>query len=116
MNPKRDEPMERRARLSPEGREVLGELERSFEAFEAPSEEVRARIEALPPSERKELVSIFGAMALDMADRQRENRQHAVLAASAAEIVREAQGRERAAGMPVDPDMTLGDALEILGR
>lgn len=117
MNHERDEPRDRRrARLSPEGREVLDELERSSGAFEAPSEEVLARIEALPASERKEIVTIFGEMALDMAERQRENRQRAVLAASAAEIVREAQERERAAGRPVDPDMTLGDALEMLGR
>ena len=35
---------------------------------------------------------------------------------SAWETVREAQERERDAGRPVDPNMTLGDALEILGR
>ena len=117
MSHEHDEPMERRrARLSPEGKELLDELERSSEAFEPPSEKVRARIEALPPSEREELVAIFGAMALDMAERQRENRQRAALAASAAEAIREAQERQRAAGSLVDPDMTLGDALEILGR
>ena len=105
-----------RSRLSPAGRELLDELERSSEAFEAPSEEVRARIEALHPSERKELVSVFGAMAMDMAERQRENICNARLAASTVEIIREAQERERAAGRPVDLDMTLGDALEILGQ
>ena len=51
-----------------------------------------------------------------MAERQRESRQRAALAASAAEAIREAQERERAAGRPVDPDTTLGDALEIPGR
>ena len=113
LNPERDESIERRrTRLSPEGRELLEELERASEA----SEEARARIEALPPSERKEIVAIFGAMALDVAERQRENILNVHLATSSAQIIREAQGRERAAGRPVDPDMTLGDALEILGR
>ena len=85
MNPERDEQVERcRARLPPEGREVLDELERSSKAFEAPSEEARARIEVLPPSERKEVVAIFGAVALDIAEKQRENRQRAVLATSTA--------------------------------
>ena len=89
MNRERDEPRDRhRARPAPAGREVL----------------------------EKEIVAVFGAMALDMAERQRENRQRAALAASAAEIVQEARERERAAGRPVDPGMTLGDALEILGR
>lgn len=42
MNHEPDEQMAlRRARLSPEGREVLDELERSSEAFEPLSEEVR---------------------------------------------------------------------------
>ena len=117
MSHERDQPMDlRRARLSPASREVLDELERCSEAFEPPSEEVLARIEALPPSERKEIVAVFGALALDVAERQRENRQRASFAASSAEAIQEAQEREKAAGRPVDPDMTLGGALEILGR
>jgi hypothetical protein len=40
----------------------------------------------------------------------------AQVAASFMQIIQESQERERAAGRPVDPDMTLGDALEILGR
>ena len=38
------------------------------------------------------------------------------MAVGAAEAIREAQERERVAGRPVDPDMTVGDALGILGR
>ena len=117
MDHERDESRERRrARLSQAGREILDKLERSSEASEAPSQEVLSRLEVLPPSERKEIVAMFGAMAMDMAERQRENRQRAVFAASSAEAIREAQERQRAAGRPVDPDMTLGDALEILGQ
>lgn len=92
--------------------DLLAELERVAEAFGPPFEEARARLESLPPSERREVVALFGALALDVADRQRENRQRAAFAASSAEAIREAQERERAAGRPVDPAMTLGDALE----
>ena len=112
----RDDLRRRRSRLSPAAQELLAELERSAEVFEPPSEGVRARIEALPTSERKYVVAVFGEMALNMAERQSENRQRAALAASSAEAIREAQERERAARRPVDPNMTLGDALEILGR
>lgn len=116
MGNERDDLRRRRSRLSLAAQEILAELVRSAEAFEPPSEGVRARIEALPPSERKHIVAIFGEMALNVAERQRENMRGAALAASAAEAIREAQERERAAGRPADPGMTLGDALEILGR
>lgn len=105
----------RREKLSPAGRDALDALERSSEAFGPPFEEARTRLESLPPP-NVEVVALFGELALDVADRQREELQRAAFAASAAEAIREAQERERAAGRPVDPDMTLGDALEILGR
>ena len=55
-------------------------------------------------------------MAPEMAARQRENIRDARLAASTAEIIREARERERTAGRPADPGTTLGDALEMLGQ
>ncbi len=74
------------------------------------------RIQTLPPKDGEEIAAIVGAMAQDFEERRRENLRNARLAMSAAEAIREAQERQRAAGKPVDPDMTLGDALEILGR
>lgn len=74
------------------------------------------RIRSLPPEEGEEVAAIFGVMAQGFAERQRENMRGAALAASAADAIREAQERERAAGRPVDPNMTLGDTLEILSR
>ena len=117
MSHEGDQPIERRrTRLSPVGRDVLDALERSSEAFGPPFEEARARLESLPPSERREVVALFGALAPDVADRQQKEVQSGAFAASAAEAIRKAQERERAAGRPVDPNITLGDALEILGR
>lgn len=117
MDHERDELRDRRrSRLSPAGREFLAELERAADALEPPSEETMARADALPPSDREEIASIFGAMAQEAAERQRENMNNAAVAASAREAILEAQERERDAGRPVDPNMTLGDALEILGR
>ena len=56
-------------------------------------------------------------MAQEFAQKQREASRNAATAASAHEAILEAQERERAAGRPADPDMTLAaDALEILGR
>ena len=45
-----------------------------------------------------------------------EASRSAARAGSFMEIIQEAQERERAAGRPVDPNMTVGAALEILGR
>ncbi len=106
----------RRSKLSPEGRELLAELERAADALVPPLEETLARAATLSPSDREEITAIFGAMAQEFAELQRENMRNAAFAASAAGAIREAQERERAAGRPVDPGMTLGDALEILGR
>lgn len=55
-------------------------------------------------------------MVRELAERQRENMRGATLAMSAAEVIREAQEQERAAGKPTDPNMTLGNVLQILGR
>lgn len=81
-----------------------------------PSEEVLARVDNLPPSDREEIAAIFGAIAQSFAERQREAMHSAVFALTAVDVIRESQERERAAGRPVDPNVTLGDALEILGR
>lgn len=106
----------RRSRLSPAGAEVLDELERLEEALEPPSEKMLARIARLPSSDRAEIAAIFGGMSEKLAKRQRENMQAAAQLASFEEAILEAQERQRAAGMPVDQNMIVGDALEILGR
>ena len=114
----RDELRERRAaRLSPAGRDLLREIERSLQGAEFPDPgPYIERIQALPPKDGEEIAAIVGAMAQEFAERQRENMRGAAFAQSAADAIREAKERERAAGMPVDTSMTLGDALEILGR
>lgn len=104
------------SRLSSAGRELLAGLKRVADSLEPPSEETLARAATLPPSDREEIAAIFGAMAQEFAKRQRENMRNAAFAASAADVIREAQERQRAAGRPVNSYMTLGDALEILGR
>lgn len=106
----------RRSRLSPAGREMLDEMQRLEETLELPSDEMLGYIAALPPSDRAEISAIFGGMAQEYAKRQRENMRNAAQAASFKEIILEAQERERVAGRPVDPHMTVRDALEILGR
>lgn len=102
--------------LSPAGKELLVELERLEDTLEPPSEEMLGRIAILPPSDRAEIVASFSAMSQEFAVRQQENIRGAAQTASFKEIILEAQERERAAGRAVDPNMTVGDALEILGR
>ena len=116
MGHERDDPRRRRSRLSPAGQELLVELERAAEAFEPPPEETLFRVGSLPSSEREEVAAIFGTMAREFAEHQRENMQNAAFAATAADAIREAQERDRAAGRGVDPNTKLGDALGILGR
>ena len=117
MDHERDETRERRAaRLSPAGRELLAEIERVLEGPNPPDPgPFIERIQALPPNDQAELASIVGGMGRDFGARSEEDREAAEAARQAAEIIRKAQERERAAGRPVDPNMTLGDALEILG-
>ncbi len=117
MDHERDELGERRRRrLSPAGKDLLAELERLEATLEPPSEEMLGRIATLAPEERAEIAAFFGGKAQEIAARQREYLQGAAQAASLLDVLREAEERERAAGRAVDPNMTVGDALKILGR
>lgn len=118
MDHERDELLERRrSRLSLAGREILEDAELAMsQPYPPDPAELVERIRALPPEEGEEVAAIFGVMAQGFAERQRENTRKAAQAASFKEIILEAQERERAAGRPVDPHTTVGDALEILGR
>jgi DNA-binding PadR family transcriptional regulator len=111
----RDELAEQRRKkeLTPKGRELLEEVERMADSSEPPSEEILARVNALPPSDQAELVSILGGTVARGEERHRRKED---LARSAAETIREAEEQELAAGRPANPHMTLGEALEILGR
>jgi hypothetical protein len=103
----------RKKELTPAGRGLLEEIERMAGSSEPPSEEILARVSALPPSDQAELVSILGEK---VARGEEGHKRGADLARSAAETVREAEERELAAGRPLNPHMTLREALEILGR
>ena len=103
----------RKKELTPAGRGLLEEIERMAGSSEPPSEEILARVSALPPSDQAELVSILGET---VARGEEGHKRGADLARSAAETVREAEERELAAGRPLNPHMTLREALEILGR
>jgi hypothetical protein len=99
----------RKKELTPTGRGLLEEIER----MAGSSEEILARVSALPPSDQAELVSILGEK---VARGEEGHKRGADLARGAAETVREAEERELAAGRPLNPHMTLREALEILGR
>jgi hypothetical protein len=103
----------RKKELTPAGRALLEEIERMANTSEPPSEEILARVSALPPSDQAELVSILGGM---VARGEEGHRKGEDLARSAAETIREAEEQELAAGRQVKPHMTLREALEILGR
>ena len=102
------------SKLSPAGAELLVRLERLERVLGPSSDEMLGRIAVLHPSDRTEISAIFGGMAQEFAERQRENVSKAAQAASFMEITQEA--RERAAGKRMHPNMPVGDALEILGR
>ena len=80
------------------------------------SEEILARVSALPPSDQAELVSILGVRAHEAGVWEEEHIQHSDLVRSAAETIREAQEHELAAGRRVNPYLMLREALEILRR
>ena len=50
----------RKKQLTPAGRELLEEIERMATSSEPLSEETLARVNALPPSDQAELLSILG--------------------------------------------------------
>ncbi len=103
------------ARLSPAGREMLVALERALDEPQGPDpEEFVRHVEALPPSDQVELEAIVSSVGSEAGAKAEEYREAEEAARQAAEIIREAQRRERAAGRPVDPNITLGDALKIL--
>ena len=103
----------RKKQLTPASRELLEEIERMATSSEPLSEETLARVNALPPSDQAELLSILGAK---LARRDEQYRRKEDLARSAAETIREAEEQELAAGRQVNSHMTLREALEILGR
>jgi hypothetical protein len=103
----------RKKQLTPAGRELLEEIERMANTSEPLSEGILVRVNALPPSDQAELVSILGGK-LARGDEGYTRKED--LARSVAETVREAEEQELAAGRPVKPHMTLREALEILGR
>lgn len=105
----------RAARLSPAGRELLAEIERALEGPTPPDPaSFIERIGALPPNDRAEIVSVVGGMGREFGARAAANQEQVAMMGEAAEIIREAQERDRAAGLPVDENMTLGEAIEKL--
>ncbi len=103
----------RKKELTPAGRELLEEIERMAGSSEPLSEEILDRVNALPPSDQAELVSI---LAGKVARGEEGYKRGTDLARSAAETIREAEEQELAAGRRVKPHMTLREALEMLGR
>jgi hypothetical protein len=114
----RDEIAEQRRKkqLAPAARQVLEVIERAADSSEPLSGEILARVNALPPSDQAELLSILGVRAHEAGVWEKEHIQPADLARSAAETIREAQEYELAAGRRVNPYLTLREALEILGH
>ena len=69
-----------------------------------------------PPTVRRSSPSSAAWLRTTRVSNERPREAGAAQAASFMEIIQEAQELERAAGRPVDPNMTVGGALEILGR
>ena len=116
MDQEHDELRKRRAaRLSPAGRELLAEIERGLDGPNPPDPTpFIERIGALPPNDRAEIVAVVGGMGRGFGARASANQEQAAMMGEAAEIIGEAQERDRAAGLPVDENMTLGEAIEKL--
>jgi hypothetical protein len=93
----------RKKQLTPVGRQLLDEIERAVEDSSAQSaEEILERMDALPPVDQAELVSILGVMAHEKAkatpDYWEEHERNAHLVRSATETIQKAQEQEQAAG------------------
>jgi hypothetical protein len=110
----------RKKQLTPVGRKLLDEIERAVEDSSAlPAEEILERMDALPPADQAELVSILGVMAHEKAKATpdwEEHERNADLVRSATETIQQAQEQEQAAGRAVTPHMTIREALEVLRR
>ena len=111
----------RKKQLTPVGRQLLDEIERAVEdSYAQPAEEILERMDALPPADQAELVSILGVMVHEKAkatpDYWEEHECNADLVRSATETIQKAQEQEQAAGRAVTPHMTIREALEVLRR
>ena len=112
----------RKKQLTPLGRKLLDEIERALEDSSAlRAEEILERMDALPPADQAELVSILGVMAHEKAkvtpnNHWQEHERIADLVRSATETIQQAQEQEQAAGRAVTPHMTIREALEVLKR
>ena len=77
-------------------------------------------MDALPPADQAELVSILGVMAHEKAkatpNHWEEHERNADLVRSATETIQQAQKQEQAAGTAVTLHMTIREALEVLRR
>lgn len=116
MDYERDElKAQRAAKLSPAGRELLAEIERALDGPNPPDPTpFIERIGALPPNDRAEIVAVVGGMGREFGARAAASQEQVTMTGEAAEIIREAQERDRVAGLPVDENMTLGQAIEKL--
>jgi hypothetical protein len=110
---------QRKEKASPEVRSLYEDLQATqgtgaevdgpeFQAFEA-------RIEALSPSDRADFVALLETAAFASRREIAENRETIEKLRGAERVFEAAHEKLRAEGKPIDPDMTLGEAYEVLG-
>jgi hypothetical protein len=107
----------RAERLSPAGREVLAEIREATAADDhdaIPS--LLERIRDLPPHEQREIGEILALEAQGYAAEGARLLSVAEAAEEAERVIRAAQEKLRAEGKPVDPHMSVGEAIEILAK
>jgi hypothetical protein len=108
----------RAERLSPAGQELLDEIRELLDAADnqAAIPSLLERIRDLPQGEQREIGEILGLEAQGYAAEGARLQRVAEAAEEAERVIRAAQEKLRAEGKPVDPNMTAGEAIEILAK
>ncbi len=108
---------QRRKHLTSAGQELLDDILREMESgivLETKMEEFVSRIGTLPAKDREEVIGIFMSLAYSFGVAVEEADLGQAVARDAIGTIRAAQEKQRAVGKPVDENMTLGEAIEIL--
>ncbi len=107
----------RRERLTPDGQGLLDDTLEEMRSGAAPRvgmEEFVSRMAELPSGDRGELIGILGALGHGFGRAAQEASEKARMAREGVRAIEMAQEKQRAAGLPVNEEVTVGEALELL--
>lgn len=103
--------------LTPAGRDHLAEIHQATDADDhGQIPAIVERMGELPPSERDEITELIGLLGRAAQAEASRLASVAEAAEGAQRAILAAQDKLRAEGKSVDPNMTVGEAYEVLGR